>query len=73
MFTFEGKRHNTVADAARALKVSTKAVQSYIHRGIIPRPPVIRVGLKELQVFPKEYLDNAKQAIANHHRLRNRS
>jgi len=68
MYSVGNQRYNTVSDAARLLKVSAKTVQSYITKGIIDSPPTITIGLKELQVFPEEYLEGAKQRISEHSR-----
>jgi len=63
--TVKGQIYKTIVDAAHELGVSQKAVRSYIERRILPPPPTVRQGLREVQVFPIEYLAAAAKTIAN--------
>ncbi|MGH9892000.1 MAG: hypothetical protein ACREA0_08470 [bacterium] len=63
--TVKGHIYKTIVDAANELGVSQKAVRSYIERRILPLPPTVRQGLREVQVFPVEYLAVALKTIAN--------
>jgi len=63
--TVKGHIYKTTVDAADELGVSQKTVRSYIERRILPAPPTVRQGLREVQVFPVEYLAAALKTIAN--------
>ena len=63
MIEVNGKRYNTLIDAANFLKVSSKSVRDYIKKGIIPKPKKIQQGLRTISIFPKEYLEKASKMI----------
>lgn len=63
MIEVQGVRHNTVADAGKFFGVSTKAVNGWIRKGIISRPPTLEYGAGTIQVFPPDYLKRAKQEL----------
>jgi len=54
-----GVSHPSISDAADFLNVSTKTIRQWIEKGIIPHPPTIDYGTRELQVFTDEYLRSA--------------
>ncbi|MCG9893440.1 MAG: pentapeptide repeat-containing protein [Thermosynechococcaceae cyanobacterium MS004] len=58
-----GIQHATVSDAAKEFGVTTKTVNQWINKGILPKPPTMDIGTNTMNVFPKEYLDNAKKAL----------
>ena len=66
MIKIDGKRHKTISDAARYLKVSTKTVNSWITKGVITPPPKERYGLGLVQVFTDEYLQKAQKEIRDY-------
>src|SRR2546423_1663058 len=45
MITIKGKEHRTIQDAAEEFGVSTKAVHSWIKKGIISKPPQVEYGV----------------------------
>lgn len=57
------KEHPTVADAAKQLGVSTKTINGYIKKGIIPAPPQIEHGLRMVNIYPPEYIKDAKKTL----------
>ncbi len=57
-----GVSHPSIADASDYFNVSTKTIREWIEKGIIPHPPTIDYGTRELQVFPDEYLRSADAA-----------
>jgi len=59
-----GKTYRTISDAARELKVSVKAVNEWIRKRVIRRPPTIEMGLKTIQIFPEDYMAQARLDIA---------
>jgi hypothetical protein len=63
MFQINGKNHNTIVDAAKHFGVAPKTVYSYIEKGIIPLPPKVKYGIRSVQVFPPDYLRDAKRRI----------
>lgn len=54
-----GVSHPSIADGSRYFKVSTKTIRQWIEKGIIPHPPTIDYGTRELQIFTDEYLRSA--------------
>ncbi|MFH1070627.1 MAG: helix-turn-helix domain-containing protein [Candidatus Glassbacteria bacterium] len=65
MINIKGKNYNTVSDAAKYFGVSVKTVRDYIKRGIIPEPPKISQGLREIDIYPDEYIKQAQSVINN--------
>lgn len=66
MIKSDGEQHLTISDAAARFGVTVKTVRDWIIRGIIPRPPVVEHGLREIQVFPEMYIVKAKETIKKH-------
>jgi DNA-binding transcriptional MerR regulator len=62
VITIDGKQYPTLQEAAKFFGVSTKTVRGYLNRGIIPPAPTIEFGLREIAIFPAEYLSEAKRA-----------
>ena len=54
-----GVSHPSIADASDFFNVSTRTIREWIEKGIIPHPPTIDYGTRELQVFTDEYLRSA--------------
>lgn len=71
MITVDGVQHPTVQEAAAAFGVSTRAVRDYIRKGIIPPPPTVAYGVRDVDVFPSEYMEKAREHI-NAYRARRR-
>lgn len=69
---WNGEDVNTVADAARFFGVSTKTIDNWIEREIIPEPPVIERGLGMMRVYPPDYLANVDVVIRARRQQRNR-
>ncbi|MBB2893162.1 hypothetical protein FHU39_003180 [Flexivirga oryzae] len=44
--------------------VSTRTIRNYVRQGIIPKPPVVAYGLREVWVFPDDYLAEAERDLA---------
>jgi hypothetical protein len=65
MVIARGKKYYTITDASLHLGVSVKTVRDYIRRGIIPEPPEINYGLRNLKYFTTKYLDLAKLHLNN--------
>ncbi len=63
MITKDGKRYPTIADAAEELGVSSKTVREWIERGIIPGPPHVEWGIREVLHFPPNYMEKAKAQL----------
>ena len=72
MLVVGDKEHPTVTDAAKQLGVSAKTINSYIKNGIIPPPPQIEQGLRMVNIYPKEYIDEAKRYLRRRRKLKNR-
>ncbi|MCD6487342.1 MAG: helix-turn-helix domain-containing protein [Syntrophobacterales bacterium] len=66
MVIIKGKTYYTTTDAAKTLGVSAKTIRSYISRGIIPRPPEVRYGLRLLKHFPLDYMEKAKKLLEDY-------
>lgn len=66
MIAVNGAMYSTTVDAARELGVSTKTIRSYIQKGIIPKPPAVRYGIRLIPHFPPEYLESAKKHLENY-------
>ena len=64
MIIINAQSINTIADAARILKVSSKTIRDYIQRGIIPKPLEIQYGIRTIQHFSDEYLEEAQKSLA---------
>lgn len=63
MITVNGVQHRTIADLVPVFGVSTKTIRNYIRQGIIPQPPVVTYGLRDVSVFPDDYLEEAKRRL----------
>jgi predicted site-specific integrase-resolvase len=61
-----GVTYLTVKDAARALGVTPKTVQEWINRGIIDTPPKVAHGLKHVQVFTIEAIEEARRRLESY-------
>jgi len=68
MLIIKGQKYCTIVDAAKALGVSSKTVRNYIEKGIIPKPPEVMYGLRRLNHFPQDYIENAKRLLAQYPR-----
>lgn len=62
----------TIAEAAGEFSVSTKTVRDWVAKGIIPEPPSIQYGLKEVWTFPAEYMREAKQQLNSYRKEQKR-
>jgi len=60
MIDIKGKTHYTVCDASVNFGVAAKTVHDWIEKKIIPLPPVVNYGVRRIQVFPPEYMKEAK-------------
>tara|TARA_B100001989_G_scaffold240560_2_gene205732 strand:- start:79 stop:303 length:225 start_codon:yes stop_codon:yes gene_type:complete len=63
MIEIDGKRFPTVSDAAAALGVSARTVNEYVTKGIIPKPPTVTQGLRDVNVYPTEYMERAMECL----------
>lgn len=61
MITIDGQQYPTLQEAAKFFGVSSKTIREYMNKGIIPQPPTIEYGLREVAIFPSEYLQEAKR------------
>jgi len=66
MTTIKGKEHRTVQDVAEEFGVSTKAVHSWIKKGIISKPPQVEHGVRRVAVFPESYMREARKQVEAH-------
>lgn len=57
-----GSSYPTISDASDHFKVSTKTIREWIEKGVIPAPPTVEYGTRELQIFPPNYLREAEAA-----------
>jgi DNA-binding transcriptional MerR regulator len=73
MIEIDGERHPTISDAATALGVSTRTVNAYISKGLIPPPPTVSQGLREINTFPPEYIEKAKISLKARRQQRRRN
>jgi len=71
MIIFNGQTYFTIIDAASELGVSAKTIRQYITRKIIPEPPVIQFGIRQVKHFPKAYMDVAKERLGHYQTARN--
>ncbi|MBA4395885.1 MAG: hypothetical protein C0394_00625 [Syntrophus sp. (in: bacteria)] len=63
MIIINSQSINTIADAAKSLNVSAKTIKTYIQKGIIPRPDEIQYGIRTIQHYSEEYLENAHKTL----------
>lgn len=66
MIILKGQSYFTIVDAAGTLGVSAKTIRGYIDKGIIPEPPNISYGIREIKHFPPEYMERAKELLDNY-------
>jgi hypothetical protein len=71
MIIFNGQTYFTIIDAAAELGVSAKTIRQYIIKKIIPEPPVIQFGIRQVKHFPKAYMDTAKERLTHYRNVRN--
>jgi hypothetical protein len=71
MIIFNGQTYFTIIDAAAELGVSAKTIRQYITKEIIPEPPVIQFGIRQVKHFPKVYMDIAKERLTHYRNARN--
>jgi hypothetical protein len=64
--TKDGRTFPTLVDAAAHFGVSTKAVSSWVRKGIIPPPPTLDYGARRIAIFPPEFLAIADRALREH-------
>jgi DNA-binding transcriptional MerR regulator len=70
MIIFNGQTYLTIIDAAGELGVSAKTIRQYIAKRIIPEPPIIQYGIREVKHFPKTYTDMAKERLKQYRAVR---
>jgi len=70
VITIDGKNYNTISEASKSLKVSPKTVRDYIKKGIIPKPPKMRQGLREIDIYPDDYIREAKKILKEYSQQR---
>ncbi|HBB16186.1 MAG: hypothetical protein A3J94_16035 [Syntrophus sp. RIFOXYC2_FULL_54_9] len=73
MIIFNGQTYFTIIDAAAEFGVSAKTIRQYIAKEIIPEPPVIQFGIRQVKHFPKAYMDIAKERLKHYRTARNGS
>ena len=66
MIIFNGQTYFTIIDAASELGVSAKTIRQYITKKIIPEPPVIQFGIRQVKHFPKVYIGIAKDRLKHY-------
>jgi len=71
MIIFNGQTYFTIIDAAAELGVSAKTIRQYITKRIIPEPPVIQFGIRQVRHFPKAYVDTAKERLKQYRTVHN--
>jgi hypothetical protein len=71
MIIFNGQTYFTIIDAAAELGVSAKTIRQYITKEIIPEPPVIQFGIRQVKHFPKTYMAIAKERLTHYRNARN--
>ncbi len=71
MIIFNGQTYFTIIDAAAELGVSAKTIRQYITKRIIPEPPVIQFGIRQVKHFPKAYVDTAKERLKQYRTVHN--
>lgn len=70
MLRIDGEDHKTVSDAAKWFQVSVKTVREWIRTEVLPPPPRKEMGLREVDVFPDDYLIAGQQLIAERRKRR---
>lgn len=63
MILVEGQIYYTIVNLSKNLGVSAKTIRDYLRRGIIPKPPEIRYGMRTVKHFPVEYMQIAKASL----------
>jgi len=63
MIVTRGRKYQTTIDAAKALGVSAKTIREYIHKGIIPPPPLVNYGVRLIRSFTPNYIAAAKALL----------
>jgi hypothetical protein len=71
MIIFNGQTYYTIIDAAAELSVSAKTIRQYIAKKIIPEPPIIQFGIRQVKHFPKAYMEIAKEGLKHYRAARN--
>jgi hypothetical protein len=71
MIIFNGQTYFTIIDAAADLGVSAKTIRQYITKKIIPEPPVIQFGIRQVKHFPKAYMERAKEQLKQYRTIHN--
>ena len=71
MIIVNSQTYSTIVDASGILGVSAKTIRGYIAKGIIPKPPTVKYGVRLIKHFPPEYLSKAKLLLDNYRTLRN--
>lgn len=71
MIIFNGQTYFTIIDAAAELGVSAKTIRQYIAKHIIPEPPLIQFGIRQVMHFPKAYMETAKERLKQYRTVRN--
>ena len=72
MIIISGQTYSTIADAASQLDVSAKTIRQYITKKIIPEPPVIQFGNRQVKHFPTNYMAAAKKQLKEYRTGRDR-
>ena len=73
MIIVKGHVFYTIVDFARDLGVSAKTIRDYLRKGIIPKPPEIRYGVRTIKHFPVEYMRTAKASLDAYRKSRDRN
>jgi len=66
--SINGESHPTIKDAAKKFGVTAKTIDSWIAKGIVALPPSKTRGLREVHIFPPDYLTQAVRDVEHYRR-----
>lgn len=64
MIEVKSVRYLTMKDAAARLNLSAKTLYTYIDKGHLPPPEVVKQGRRKFMAFSEKYLREAERRIA---------
>jgi len=70
VIVINGERCRTISDAAGHWGVSVKTVREWIKKGAIPEPPRKTHGLREMDIYPDEYMKEATKRLKEYRKKR---
>jgi len=63
----DGKKYDTMSEAAERLQISRSTIINYLRADIFPKPPRLRRGKQSIRAFTEEWYREAEEIMKSFH------